>query len=387
MFVIINKIIAWLVSLSLTLAGAFCVGEPVNAEEYKVYDNVILFIGDGMGEKHLKATKKELGISLQMETMPVRGQSMTDNWLGETTDSAAGGTALATGIRTGNGNVAVTPFDTTHSLVSPKTLAELAKELGKAAGVVTTDQTTGATPSSFTAHTASRSDAEKIFKQQMVSDFDLIWGATCGASDKTLASFDRTIVRTADEMEALKSGEKSYGQFSWDDFQNLENPDVTPSIEEMTVKAIDLLDDDADGFFLMVEGAHIDKHSHNKNIDNAIKHVAELDKAVAYALDYAEKDGDTLVVVTADHETGKVTYDETLDKYVCLSGSHTDRNVPLLVSDEAAGFVDGVAIENRSVGAQLGLCLGAEVGTYPVCTPLIDTFQGFLKEWIATWFK
>lgn len=387
MFPIINKIISWLVSLSLLCAGWFCIGEPANAEEYKVYDNVILFIGDGMGEKHLKAAKKELGISLQMETMAVRGQSMTDNWIGETTDSAAGGTALATGIRTGNGNIAVTPFDTTHSLVSPKTLAELAKELGKAAGVVTTDQTTGATPSSFTAHTASRSDAEKIFKQQMESDFELIWGASCGASDKTLASFDRTIVKTVDEMEALKAGEKSYGQFSWDDFRDIKNTDVTPTIEKMTEEAIDILDDDADGFFLMVEGAQIDKFSHSKDIDNAVLQLAEFDKAIGYALDYAEKDGNTLVVVTADHETGKVTYDAELDKYVCLSGSHTDRNVPLLVSDEAAGFEDGKAIENRSVGAQLGLCLGAKAGTYPVCTPVIDTFEGFLKEWISSWSK
>ena len=83
MLAIINKIIAWLVSLSLTLAGTFCVGEPVNAEEYKTYDNVILFIGDGMGENHLKATKKELGISLEMETMELRAQSMTNNFLGE----------------------------------------------------------------------------------------------------------------------------------------------------------------------------------------------------------------------------------------------------------------------------------------------------------------
>ena len=97
----------------------------------------------------------------------------------------------------------------------------------------------------------------------------------------------------------------------------------------------------------------------------------EFDKAIAYALDYAEKDGNTLVVITADHETGSVSYSTENGSYYCQTGSHSDRNVPLFVSDSASGFNNNEVIKNKRVAAQIALCLGAEEGAFPACTPVL----------------
>ncbi len=363
--------ISLLVALTTLLTSTFCYAKPVDDADYKVYDNVILFIGDGMGENHLEAAKDKLGIDLTMEKFSVRGQSMTVNHWGTVTDSAAGGTALATGIRTTNGYVGRSIFDPAGCIAEPMNLTELAISLGKAAGVVTTDATTGATPASFSAHAFDRGYNEEISLDQLNSELTLVWGANEDYVTEEMANdYGFSYVETVSDIEALQEGERSFGQFKWDDFANVTNPDTTPTIAKMTQEAIDILDDDDDGFFLMVEGAHIDKYSHNKDIDNAVKQLEEMDKAIAYALDYAQKDGNTLVVVTADHETGSVNYDEN-SGYYCSTGSHSDRNVPLFVSDINAGFNSGEAVKNKQIPTQIALCLGAEKGAFPACVPII----------------
>ncbi len=362
---VFSELIAIIVALSTLLTSALCYGSPVNGEEYKVYDNVILFIGDGMGENHIEAAKKA-GVDVVMEDFAVRGQSMTDNHWGTTTDSAAGGTALATGLRTTNGYVGRTVFDPAGVIAEPMNLTELAISMGKSAGVVTTDQTTGATPAAFSAHAFDRGYNEEISDDQLSSQLTLIWGAKEDYVTEKMANDNGfEYLENVQDIEALSEGARSFGQFNWDDFANVTNPETTPTIAKMTVEAIDILDDDPDGFFLMVEGAHIDKYSHGKDIDNAVKQLEEFNKAVEYALSYAMADGSTLVVVTADHETGSVTYDEATGSYYCATGSHSDKNVGLFVSDARAGFVQGAAIENRQVPIQIALCLGAPKDTFP----------------------
>ncbi len=364
--------IAVLVALSTMLTALFCYADPIDDEDYKVYDNVILFIGDGMGENHLAAAKDKLGIDLVMEKFEVRGQSMTDNHWGDTTDSAAGGTALATGMKTTDGYVGRSVIDPLGRITEPMNLTELAISLGKSAGVVTTDKTSGATPASFSAHALDRDYKEEISDDQLASDLTLVWGAKEDyVTEDMTASNGFTYVDSVADIEALKEGERSFGQFSWDDFANVTNPQTTPTIKKMTQEAIDILDDDEDGFFLMVEGAQIDKYCHGKDLDNAVKQLAELNKAVEYALDYAENDGSTLVIVTADHETGSVTYSNELGGYYCQTGSHSDANVALFVSDVKAGFNNGEAVLNSQISTQIALCLGAEKGAFPACTPVL----------------
>ncbi len=363
---ILSTITSLILSFTTMLTAIFGIGGSTAPENYTVYDNVILFIGDGMGLNHIKAATEQYGIDVCMNDFPVRGQSETDNYWGTTTDSAAGGTALATGIRTTNGYIGRSTKDPAGVSSEPMNLTELAISMGKAAGVVTTDKTTGATPGAFSAHAFDRSYNKEISDDQLSSELTLVWGAKEDYVTEQMATENGfTYVDCVADIEALPQGARSFGQFSWDDFANVTNPESTPTIAKMTEEAIDILDDDEDGFFLMVEGAHIDKYSHNKDIDNAIKQLDEFNKAVEYALEYAEKDGSTLIVVTADHETGKVTYDEETGKYYCKIGSHSDTNVGLFVSDRHAGFASGLAIENREVAIQIAYCLGAEKGSFP----------------------
>ena len=336
-------------------------------EEYKTYKNVILMIGDGMGFNTLEATKKLRNVDLVMETMPVLSQSETRSLTNKVTDSAAGGTALACGVRTYNGAIGVYAFNPfANKWQYPISLSEYAIEQGKAAGVVTTDKTSGATPASFSAHAIARSSEKNISYDQMKSDLTLVWGcASNSVTDEKCAENGFDYFTTREEMNALEEGSRSFGQFNWDDVAAVKDEHDTPYIAEMTEKAIDLLDDDEDGFFLMVEGAHIDKFSHSNDFNGSTAHTVEFDKAIEVALEYAAQDGETLVVVTADHETGGIQYNAEKDEYYYTTGDHTGVNVPVYVSATDAGFINGKAYKNCEVSTQLARVMGAKEEDFP----------------------
>jgi len=338
-------------------------------DNLKEYKNVILFIGDGMGENHLKAALADDPAALVMETMPVRGQSKTNSWPGFiVTDSAAGATALACGIRNLNGQIAVFALDPQRRFATPVTLAELAVRNGRLAGVVTTDSTNGATPAAFSAHSSGRGEEAEISEGQLASGLTLIWGgSSASVTQAKAAEKGFAFITTKDEMLALEEGSRSFGQFSGGDLGGIANPEITPSLVEMTVMAIDLLDDDPDGFFLMVEAAHIDKYAHSGDMPNTVKHVRALDLAVAAALEYAAEHPETLVLVTADHETGGIALKNGV--YVATSGGHTGANVPVFVNAADAGFKSGGVWKNRQIGVQLGRVLGFGPDVFP--TPVL----------------
>lgn len=368
--IVVKKVVSVVVALILTVYGYLGMSSNVsdNYAEGK-YKNVILMIGDGMGENTLEATKAERGVSLTMETMAVRGQSETDAFFPLIyTDSAAGATALSCGIRVYQNSVAVFPFDpfTINDFNVPISVTELVQTRGMATGVVTTDQTSGATPASFSAHALARSMEEDISNDQLRSGLDLIWGAeSASINAENTAENGFTYVTDEDELMALEEGSRSFAQFSFDDLKYCENNHNTPTIEEMTEKAIELLSADEDGFFLMVEGACIDKHSHSNDMENATLSAVEFDKAVASALEFAEADGETLVIVTADHETGGITLDEATGEYYYTTGNHTAVNVPLFVSADDAGFTAGEAVKNRQIAVQIARILGFGKEEFP----------------------
>lgn len=365
----IKSILSLVLSALIGISSWFgMTGEKATGEtEYKTYKNVIFMIGDGMGFNTLEATKKLKNIDLVMETMPVCSQSETRSLTNKVTDSAAGGTALACGVRTYNGAIGVYAFNPfANKWQHPVSLSEFAIEQGKAAGVVTTDETSGATPASFSAHAIARTSEKDISYDQMASDLTLVWGcASKSVTEGKCAENGFDYFTTRAEMNALPEGSRSFGQFSWEDVAAVKNDYDTPYIAEMTEKAIDLLDDDEDGFFLMVEGAHIDKFSHDNNFEGSTSHTAEFDKAIQVALDYAAQDGETLVVVTADHETGGITYNAEKDEYYYTTGSHTGVNVPVFVSATDAGFIDGKAYKNCEVSTQIARVMGADEEDFP----------------------
>ena len=369
MLSVLRKILTASVAIIISLygfAGAYSnISDDYAQDKYK---NVILMIGDGMSFNNLEATKlyKTNGY-LAMESMPVKASSDIDSYIIPSTDSAAGGTALSTGMRVWINSVAVFPFlpvvpkDTSV----PINLCELTKANGMAAGIVTTDKTSGATPSAFSAHALARSQEKNISNDQLNSDIDLIWGAESESINKeNTAANGYTYIGSETELNALTVGSKSFAQFNFDDLKYVTNDYDTPTIEEMTTKAIEILSADEDGFFLMVEGACIDKHSHDNDMDNMVLSAEEFDKAVAAALAFAEEDGETLVVVTADHGTGGMKEDGK-GGYKFTSGQHDFDDVPVYVSADDAGFISGTEIKNRQIPVQIARVLGFDEGQFP----------------------
>lgn len=370
MLLIIKKVISGVSALLILLLnlGGFTGEKATGHEDYRTYKNVILMIGDGMGFNTVEAAKKYKNASISMETMPVLCQSETRSFTSKVTDSAAGGTALATGIRTYNGAIGVYPFAPLANFFNvPKSLCQLAKDNGKAAGVVTTDDTSGATPAAFSANSFVRAFEPDISFDQMRSGYDLIWGSKSNSvSEKVCNYYGFDYISTLTEMNALTPGTRSFGQFDYGAFSGVNHDNDTPYLSEMTAKAIDLLSADEDGFFLMVEAAHIDKYSHKNEMDGATAQVVEFSNAVQAALDFAKKDGNTLVVVTADHETGGITLDEQTGEFYYTNGGHTGVNVPVYVSASDAGFVTGEAYKNCEISAQLARVMGYDKEQFPV---------------------
>lgn len=363
-----KKILALLLTMAL-LFGSLSIA--VSGTDSGQIKNVILMIGDGMGENHLNLAKQE-GVQLFMEdNCDLRGQSKTRSLM-EVTDSAAGATALSCGVRVINGTLGVYAMDPLGLFSTPVSLTEAAMASGMKTGIVTTDSTAGATPSGFSVHCISRSFEASISAQQIKTDIDLIWGDTCEALDTEAAEENGfAVITTKDEMDALTPGTRSFGQFSGNMWQlAVPEDDASPNLTEMTEKAISLLDNE-DGFFLMVEGAHIDKHSHKtddgvnypEKVANAAEAVEEFDNAVEAAVSFAREDGETLVVVTADHETGAI---ELIDgTYTYTSGSHSGDNVPLMVFGSDSLIEDGAAIDNKDIPVRIANALGWDSNTFP----------------------
>lgn len=350
-----------------SLFGIYAPPSTSSPEDYFGEDikNVIYLIGDGMGFYHLQKTKNERDIELAMDTVDIRGNSMTRSFSAAVTDSAAGGTALATGVRTTNGCIGVYPMDMTATFSYPKNITELCSERGMLTGVITTDETSGATPASFSAHSSDRGNTEDITMDQFRSSIDLIWGtANDYATKSTARSYGYTYITTYDEMMALEEGSRSFAQFT-NALWTLEQSDAnTPNLEQMTKKAIDILDDTEEGFFLMVEGAHIDKHSHNNDDASMTEAVEEFDKTIEYVLDYAKEDGETLVVITADHETGAIVKNDD-GTYSFTSGSHSDANVPVIIYGSKDIIQNGETLNNYEIPIRIAYALGFTEDEFP----------------------
>ena len=364
------KITAFLISIALTFGTFFGVYKAPTTKDSSEYlddniKNVIYLIGDGMGFNHLEKTKLERETTLVMDAFEIQGSSMTRSFNKKVTDSAAGGTALATGIRTANGAVGVYNIDKKAKYSYPKNITELCMEKGMLTGVVTSDATTGATPSSFSAHESDRDNTAELTADQFVSGINLIWGCSNGVatkSDAEVAGYE--YITTYSEMMALEEGSYSYAQFT-NNLWTLEQSDKnTPTLEQMSMKAIDILDDTDEGFFLMIEGAHIDKHSHNNLSDEMTESLLEFDRTIEAVLEYAKADGETLVVVTADHETGAITPDG--NGYIFTSGDHSAADVPVLVYGSDKLIAKGEKLNNYEIPIRIAYILGFDETQFPV---------------------
>ena len=386
-----KKLLALLLSLVMLLAA---LPLPASASPLPApgdIKNVIFMIGDGMGENHLNLAKQE-GYTLFMEdNCDLRGQSKTRSLTNRVTDSAAGATALSCGVRTYNSALCVYLLDPLGAFFRPRIITENAMAHGMKTGIVTTDKTTGATPAGYSVHVTKRDQSDKITARQLESNIDLIWGAAAEEATRSdVEAAGYTYISTFDEMDALTAGTRSFGQFSGDTWRTtLPAGDPSPTLVQMSEKAIELLNtDNENGLFLMIEGAHIDKNSHRKENDltdwpekraDAANAVKGFDDAIKAAVEFARADGHTLVVVTADHETGDLYLDN--GEYTYHSGSHTAANVPVLVYGANDLFAPGEAVENKSLPARVAAKLGWEQTELPHTDPgaVLQKFKNLLK--------
>ncbi len=318
------KNILVLILLGTSLVSCYSTKKSAFKNDKKVR-NVIFMIGDGMGLAHVYAAMTVAGIPLNIERCEITGLQKTFSANNYITDSGAAGTTLASGKKTNNGAIGV---DDQGKNV--KTLLEIAEENGLATGLVSTSSVTHATPASFIAHQSSRGSYEDIARDFLKTDIDVFIG---GGSDHFAKRADGLNlldslkskgyeVDTSMEM-ILKSDAGKLAGFT----APLENPyrlkgrgDMLPA---STGKAIEILRKNPKGFFLMVEGSQIDWAAHAHAADTLIDETLDFDKAVGVALDFAQEDGHTLIVITADHETGGVTI---------IGGDSKTKNVKLAFS-------------------------------------------------------
>ncbi|HOO53823.1 MAG TPA: alkaline phosphatase [Methanothrix sp.] len=334
----VGALILLLVSFSLYAIAS----ETENRAKPEEAKSVILLIGDGMGFAQMTAARwakadenlsNYMDAELFMDGMEYAGYSSTSSSDSFVTDSVASGTALATGHKTnlgiiGQDETAIFGVQDGENLT---TILELAESEGKATGIVTNMRITHGTPASFYAHVNDRDKEDLIAEQLLASGVDVVLGGglcyfvgqneTDPLGGTSSRDDDLNLLQEAQDLgyvfvynrtELLGvdpvSTERLLGLFGsshlYFEFRRMSEIDPQPSLSEMTEKAIEVLSRDDDGFFLMVEGGTIDHACHIRSFDNTTAETLAFDEAVEVALDYADRSGDTLVVVTADHEAG-----------------------------------------------------------------------------------
>ncbi|AQQ70762.1 Alkaline phosphatase 3 precursor [Limihaloglobus sulfuriphilus] len=348
---------------------------PVTTESEKV-KNVILLIGDGMGLSQVRLAALKAGgtdIRLYMEKMPVTGILTTEPHGRFITDSAAAATAIACGIKTTNGTLGQDPDGLKYF-----SFAELHKIRGGRCGLVATSELTHATPAGFASHVESRGMERAIAVQMIENGFDVLFAGgkryfLPKSDEKSNREDDRDLIKQAlnsgyvfiehrNQLRNLQPGtNKVLGLFS--------NHAMTtfapePTISEMARTAIKVLSNkNENGFFLMVEGSQIDWAGHANNVENIIKQTLEFDMAVKEALDFAVKDKNTLVLVTADHETGGlvVTGGSSSENLAVewATKSHSASHVPLFAYGPQALNFTGV-YHHTDLAAKIAEIMGIE---------------------------
>lgn len=280
--------------------------------------NIIFMIGDGMGLEQISAAWVCNGGKLNLDNFTNIGIQWTYSANRLVTDSAAAGSALATGYKTNNGMVAMTPDS-----VAVKSLAEEAMEKGKRAGAAVTCRVNDATPAVFFSHSPARGNQEDIVAQMASSGVYFLSGGGTRFWEQRedgrniaeeVKAGGYTYVRTKEELQAVTEGPVIALMDSYELQPSLDRGDILPV---SVAKALELLDN-RKGFFLMIEGSMIDDGGHDNKAGHTMEEIFDFDKTLGIVLEWAAKDGETLVIVTGDHATGGMTL---------LSGSLDEKRI------------------------------------------------------------
>lgn len=260
-------------------------------------ENIILLIGDGNGLTQISATalanKGELSLT-QFKNMGLLKTQSSDDF---TTDSAGSATAMATGKKAPNRAIGV---DETGKAI--ENITEVLSKKKYISGIITTDEITGATPSAFYAHQKDRSMSAAISADLLKSKLS-IFVAKSPDSDSFKSDYGKFSL--LESLDAIKDSKKDQvGYFFQKEDPSVKKPKNLAGALKSTLHFLSKKDQP---FFLLVEGAKIDSYGHENDIGGIIREGLAFDRAIAEALRYADTNGNTLVIVTADHETGGLT--------------------------------------------------------------------------------
>lgn len=385
----LRRVLALVIALALVVACLPVVPAQASTPTVK---NVILLIGDGMGFEHMEAARAAVGGHVYMDDVnDATGRVTTYSADADITDSAAAATALATGYKTLNRMLGMTPDDDQLTPDEVPTLVELAEDRGLATGLVTTTQMAHATPAGFASHVPHRNQFNNIAAQYFDNfaakgkpievlmgggrnNFDDRAKYTSGVKygDKT---DNRNLIQeftakgyqyaaNASELERI-NGDRVLGLFHADNGLTQEQDRIDkgigqdePHLADMTAKALEVLAKNSNGFFLMVEGGQIDWASHANDFDNMVGETLAFDDAVKAALDFQANHPDTLVIVTADHETGGLKYNGP-NNYSWSSTDHTAALVPIMAEGPGAELFSGT-MDNTEIPRKIAQLLNLD---------------------------
>jgi alkaline phosphatase len=313
--------------------------------------NIIYLIGDGMGYGQVStlimenAVNKEKYEPSQINRIKHMGMATTYSASSKVTDSAAGGTALATGEKTNNGTVGLNPQGDTLTSV----LVEAAA-MGKSTGIVVNTAILDATPAAFYAHVPQRKLWDEIAMQLTHHSFDVLMG------DGLMFFNERE--DSLNLIEVFKNKGYTFSD-SWEEAKTwdiedrmLVLTDIKYLLPQAVEKALEWLDrkDNPNGFFLMIEQARIDGKGHNNEVQGLVFEMEVMDQVMKVVLDYADAHPGTLVVITADHETGGANIEYDGRPFFSTKG-HTGSVVPVFAYGPGAecftGLMDNIEIPAR----------------------------------------
>lgn len=352
---------------------------PVDAKELAAFPqngtprNIIFIIGDGMGQgAQAFASLHAHGApdKLVMQQMPAAGLAQTFSANSSVTDSAASGTALSSGYKTNNSMIGVNP-----ELKKFRSIAEAAQADGRAVGIMTCDSLAGATPAAFYAHEKHRYMGPEIAAWTVASNFDVLIG---NGDRKPFLPKELKGKRADGRNICAELTAKGYLETSKEDalakapanskvfgFMNFPLDD-TASLARAAGLVFERLNASPKGFFVMVECAYPDWGGHGNKPDSSAGGVLMTDFLVRQALDFAMKHKDTLVVVTADHETGGISVspnrDDPKNPHIYYNGTgHSGAPVAVFAFGPGSAFFNGV-IDNIDIPRHFSKLWNLKIG-------------------------
>lgn len=331
--------------------------------ELKMPKNVILLIGDGMGLSEVSASFYYGDSISNFERFEVIGLIKTSSSAELITDSAAGATAFACGVKTYNGAIGVDPEGK-----EVPTLVEILSEQGYSTGVISTSSVVHATPASFYAHVIQRRMYDAIAEFIPKSELDFVAG---GGSKFFIERNDQKNLYQelrengfevhTENLPKETSGKKQSIILAEDGMPKMINGrgDFLPKATHL---GINHLSKNKNGFFLMIEGSQIDWGGHSNDTDYLIGEVLDFDETIGVALDFAAENGDTLVIVTADHETGGFTLGPDGNSYNAINptfatDSHSATLIPVFAFGPGASQFNGI-YENSEIFHKIMALIG-----------------------------